>query len=245
MSSSGNIPSRQPIEIPSAPDTPLTALVLGNSCCLTVSLGAFSPVAFAPDSMASPRPRPHTSEIRFPNPAAAIVVSPSANPSEASIASPARIMMRLSANPNPINGTAENAASCQSCPFVGGGTNAPAAFDSMYGLRTKRCAIADGFALPATNEALLAPLAALLLAANDALPAPLAALLLAAAAAPTLSRREARLSRRAPPPPLAGRHPWRRRAGCCCCCCSSRGSKPVGLPGSKSGRDQLRGGANP
>ena len=100
-----------------------------------------------PASMTSPRLMPTTSEIRLPNPAAAIVDRPNLTPAEdsqqrvnqaltaekkrpwqasracspsvQSIWSPITIMMKLSAKPKPTKGTPDASASVASCERVG------------------------------------------------------------------------------------------------------------------------------
>jgi len=64
-----------------------------------------------PTSMLLLRPRPNTSEVKFPRPAAAKEDNPKVTPRDASIDSPARIMMKLSMKPKPTIGTKLRAAS--------------------------------------------------------------------------------------------------------------------------------------
>ena len=72
--------------------------------------------------MTSPAPMPTTSDSRFPNPAAAKVDMPRVTPIDLSMASPAKIMITLSANPNPTKGTPFANAKRQSCARLGGST---------------------------------------------------------------------------------------------------------------------------
>ena len=72
--------------------------------------------------MTSPAPMPTTSDSRLPKPAAASAEIPNVTPILLSIASPARIMITLSANPNPTKGTPFASARRQSCARDGGST---------------------------------------------------------------------------------------------------------------------------
>ena len=72
--------------------------------------------------MTSPAPMPTTSDSRLPKPAAAKVDMPRVTPIDLSIASPAKIMITLSANPNPTKGTPFANAKRQSCARLGGST---------------------------------------------------------------------------------------------------------------------------
>jgi len=119
MNSSGTMPSTQPIVSPVAPASHLVTRVERRAYCAALSSGASSPTRWHAPSIASPSEMPATSLIRLPSPAAKSVEKPNATPSVASMRSPARIMMALSAKPKPTIGTPTQTDSLSSCCRVG------------------------------------------------------------------------------------------------------------------------------
>mmetsp|Transcript_4028 Transcript_4028/g.11697 ORF Transcript_4028/g.11697 Transcript_4028/m.11697 type:complete len:290 (-) Transcript_4028:263-1132(-) len=97
----------------------LVIRMAGSLSCALASLGSLTPSLLAWDSIVSARPRPRTSEIRFPSPAAARVVIPRATPRVFSISLPAVSMMALSTKPKPTKGIPLARATLASCPLVG------------------------------------------------------------------------------------------------------------------------------
>mmetsp|Transcript_43202 Transcript_43202/g.113472 ORF Transcript_43202/g.113472 Transcript_43202/m.113472 type:complete len:259 (+) Transcript_43202:996-1772(+) len=124
MKSSGHMPSRQPIEMPIALAEPLMKRTCERASCSGARGGVVMNFAVHA-SIISPKLMPTTSEMRLPNPAAANVERPNLTPRVASIRSPTRIMMALSANPKPMKGTPPASASVSSCLLVGLGTRVP------------------------------------------------------------------------------------------------------------------------
>ena len=102
----GTMPSKQPRLMPRMLADAITRRLWGSTSCSGVSPDSGMPIRLAMASIVLLRPRPTTSEARFPKPAAAMVERCSDAPMAESILSPAIIMMKLSANPNPIMGTA-------------------------------------------------------------------------------------------------------------------------------------------
>mmetsp|Transcript_13133 Transcript_13133/g.24329 ORF Transcript_13133/g.24329 Transcript_13133/m.24329 type:complete len:226 (-) Transcript_13133:156-833(-) len=118
MNSSGHNPSKQPSTMPA---------IWARRCALRApvdrSWALVSPATGRPSlststSMRSDEMIPTTSLKVLPSPAAAMVERLSTTPIDASIWSPARIMMKLSTNPNATNGRLVLKASSAYCLFV-------------------------------------------------------------------------------------------------------------------------------
>eukprot|EP00441_Pelagodinium_beii_P007746 CAMPEP_0197690084 /NCGR_PEP_ID=MMETSP1338-20131121/107842_1 /TAXON_ID=43686 ORGANISM="Pelagodinium beii, Strain RCC1491" /NCGR_SAMPLE_ID=MMETSP1338 /ASSEMBLY_ACC=CAM_ASM_000754 /LENGTH=120 /DNA_ID=CAMNT_0043272491 /DNA_START=295 /DNA_END=657 /DNA_ORIENTATION=- len=114
------MPKMQPKARPKTFDVVFVHRTSWLSSCSSVSFGSLIPAFFAKLSIQSPVKRPTQSESVLPNPAAHMVETPSLTPIDASIASPAKIMMTLSMKPNPTNGMEDTTASLLSCPLLGG-----------------------------------------------------------------------------------------------------------------------------
>mmetsp|Transcript_6988 Transcript_6988/g.20972 ORF Transcript_6988/g.20972 Transcript_6988/m.20972 type:complete len:240 (-) Transcript_6988:340-1059(-) len=113
------MPRRHPTTTPTVAPAARTHLITGILSCSFAKRGSFTPNLPACCSIVSARPRPKTSEIRFPRPAAASVVIPSATPSDDSISLPAVSMMALSTNPKPTKGMPLARPTVASWAFVG------------------------------------------------------------------------------------------------------------------------------
>eukprot|EP00754_Rhynchopus_humris_P049253 Rhum_TRINITY_DN8287_c0_g2::Rhum_TRINITY_DN8287_c0_g2_i1::g.27071::m.27071 len=117
----GTMPSRQPSDTPKSDAASDTLRVIRIEACATVRFGVFSPIFAALSSMNRDSPSPATSEHMLPRPAAASVDSAITVPSECSIASPHRIIRKLSTKPKPTIGTPMTSDSRSSCSVVGAG----------------------------------------------------------------------------------------------------------------------------
>ena len=105
-SSSGNIPSRHPTDIPIiAPSTFANRGPRADSCA-AVSTGDLKPARSAYASILLLVATPTMSDSKLPSPAAAMVDNASVAPMLRSMYSPAAIMIMLSMNPKPTKGIA-------------------------------------------------------------------------------------------------------------------------------------------
>mmetsp|Transcript_15389 Transcript_15389/g.30889 ORF Transcript_15389/g.30889 Transcript_15389/m.30889 type:complete len:235 (-) Transcript_15389:367-1071(-) len=119
ITSSGERPRMQPIDIPIMEASESAHWADALVRCNGVNSGSGSPIASVHRSMTLDAWMPHTSDTKFPRPAAAIEERHNVVPRRESIWSPAMIIIALSRKPKPTKGIAVRRNSWRSCVELG------------------------------------------------------------------------------------------------------------------------------